>query len=439
MNDEPQGEHNQERSERSKLLILAIYASSLVLLGFGVASPSEILLGLGRIVTAPDTLITDYLGVGGLGATLVNSGSITLIIIFIFHQLKIPINGFSVACLFTVAGFAFFGKNLFNVWFIVSGVFLYAKSQRKSFAEFIYPAFFGTALSPVVTEILFSTTSEEWLRVPLGISISLAIGFILPSVAAHLLKVHQGFNLYNMGFTAGIVGTIVVALLNSYGIVPVPQMIWTSGHNSILGGYLLLMFSSMILTGINLEKKPRAKIRQIWSYSGQLVTDFVLLTGFGSSLINMGIDGFIVTLYVLLIGGDLNGPTMAGIFTVVGFSAVGKHPKNILPIVIGIYLGTLGKQWDANDPSMQLAALFGTTLAPIAGQYGWFWGIVAGFIHSSAVHSVGVLHGGLNLYNNGFAAGIVAAVLLPIIKIFKPLKPFGEDSNLQVNEKKENA
>ena len=67
------------------------------------------------------------------------------------------------------------------------------------------------------------------------------------------------------------------------------------------------------------------------------------------------------------------------------------------------------------DPSIQLAALFGTTLAPIAGRFGWHWGIVAGFIHSSAAQSVGVLHAGLNLYNNGFAAGIVAAVLVPVI------------------------
>ena len=54
-------------------------------------------------------------------------------------------------------------------------------------------------------------------------------------------------------------------------------------------------------------------------------------------------------------------------------------------------------------------------LAPIAGRFGWHWGIVAGFLHSSAALSVGPVHAGLNLYNNGFAAGIVAAVLVPVI------------------------
>ena len=414
--------HKKELSDNSKFLILAAYAFSLILFGFWSSSPQEIALGLQKIITSPDTLITYYIGVGGLGATLVNSGTLTLIIIFIFYRLKIAPTGFMVACLFTVAGCAFFGKNLFNVWFVVAGVFLYGKYHHKPFKDLAYAAFFGTALAPVVTEIIFSTDSVPWVKVPLGIGISLAIGFILPPVSANLLKVHQGFSLYNMGFTAGIVGTIVVSLLNSYGIVPVPQMIWTRGNNLILGSYLGLMFLSMLIVGIHLTSNPLEKIRRIWASSGQLVTDFLIMEGFGASLINMGINGLIATLYILVVKGDLNGPTVGGILTIVGFSAFGKHPKNIIPIFLGVYLGTLGKNWNANDPSLQLAALFGTTLAPIAGKYGWSWGIIAGFIHSSAAQSVGVLHGGLNLYNNGFAAGIVATTLVPVIQSFEKIR-----------------
>jgi hypothetical protein len=129
----------------------------------------------------------------------------------------------------------------------------------------------------------------------------------------------------------------------------------------------------------------------------------------------MALTGAIGTIYVLLIGGDLNGPVIGAILTIVGFSACGKHPRNIIPIMLGVFLGSLAKPWAITDPSIVLAALFGTTLAPIAGRFGWRWGIVAGFVHSSAVLSVGSLHAGLNLYNNGFAAGIVAVVLVPVI------------------------
>ncbi|MDD3917406.1 MAG: DUF1576 domain-containing protein [Synergistaceae bacterium] len=32
---------------------------------------------------------------------------------------------------------------------------------------------------------------------------------------------------------------------------------------------------------------------------------------------------------------------------------------------------------------------------------------------------VGVLHAGFNLYNNGFAGGLVAAILVPLIETFR--------------------
>ena len=167
-----------------------------------------------------------------------------------------------------------------------------------------------------------------------------------------------------------------------------------------------------------LNGKSFKNYKNLLDYSGRLITDFVQLEGFPVSLINIGVTGIISTMYILLINGDLNGPTIGGIFTIAGFSAFGKHPKNILPVFLGVFIGSLLKVFAINDPAIQLAALFGTALAPIAGEYGWHWGVVAGFVHSSVVLNVGYLHGGLNLYNNGFAAGLAAAVLIPIIEMF---------------------
>ena len=65
--------------------------------------------------------------------------------------------------------------------------------------------------------------------------------------------------------------------------------------------------------------------------------------------------------------------------------------------------------------SLQLAGLFGTTLAPISGHFGWPFGILAGFIHSALVLQTGGPVAGLNLYNNGFSGGIIAIVLYPTI------------------------
>lgn len=402
-----------------KYIILGSYALSLIIFGFLMDSPSQIFNGIYRILIEPDTLITDYIGVGGIGAAFINSGLLTLIFLFILYRLKLNINGASIASLFLIAGFGLFGKNLLNVWFIIIGVYLYAKVQKNKFSKYIYIALFGTAMGPMVTEIMFSTTLNKIVSIPLGAFIGISIGFILPPLSTYLLRVHQGFNLYNIGFTAGMIGTVFVSIFKSYGFLPNPRFIWTSGNNKILSTYLFLVFLSMIILGYYLNDKTFNKLKNITKFSGRLVTDFVILEGFAPTLINMGINGFIATFYIILVGGDLNGPTIGGIFTVVGFGAFGKHPKNILPIFLGVFIGSLTKVWGINDPAILLAALFGTALAPIAGEFGWHYGIVAAFIHSSVVLNVGVLHGGLNLYNNGFAAGIVAAILVPIIEAFR--------------------
>jgi hypothetical protein len=401
--------------ESTILLVVAGYAAAFVLFGLAVDGPAKVLHGLVEIVTTRDALLTDYFGVGGIGAACVNAGLLTLCACLVYRLANAKMGGGAVACLFLVLGFGLFGKNLLNIWSIVLGVWLYARFRREPFATHINTAFFGAALAPIFSEILFASTLPLGMRLPLAIGTALVAGFILPAAAAQLFKAHMGFSLYNMGFTAGIVGTVIVAMYKSYGFVPDPVMIWTTGNDLLLGSFLAALFASMVAIGWRLTRSLPSRLREIMVSTGQSPTDFVALAGFGPALANMGLTGATATVYVLLIGGDFNGPVVGAILTIVGFAAFGKHPRNIAPILAGVFIGSLAKPWGAADPSITLAALFGTTLAPIAGRFGWHWGIVAGIVHSSAAMSVGWLHAGLNLYNNGFAAGIVASVLAPVI------------------------
>jgi hypothetical protein len=402
------------------LLIVALFPLAFIVFGFMVDSPGSIARGLVAIVTSRDTLITDYIGLGGMGAAFVNAGLLTLMAITVYYFSGALIGGAAIACLFLVLGFALFGKNILNVWFIVLGVYLYARFKRESFATHINTAFFGAALAPIFSEILFSSTLPLAISLPLSVITTLTIGFVLAPAAAQLFKAHMGFTLYNIGFAAGIIGSIVVALYKSYGFVPDPVFIWTSGNNALLGTLLAVVFGSAALGGYLLDRQVASGEAWLMRQPGQSPTDFIALVGIGPALLNMGLTGAMATLYVVLVGSDLNGPTIGAIMTVVGFSAFGKNPKNILPIMLGVFLGSLAKPWHADDPSAVLAALFGTTLAPIAGRFGWHWGIVAGFIHASVAQSVGQLHGGLVLYNNGFAAGLVASILVPVIIALQP-------------------
>jgi hypothetical protein len=407
--------HPAPAPDRTILLVVAAYAAAFVGFGLAVDGPAAVARGLAAILTSRDTLLTDYFGIGGIGAGCVNAGLLTLCACFVYHRTGAKMTGSAVACLFLVLGFALFGKNLLNIWPIVAGVALYARWRGEAFATHINTAFFGVALAPIFSEILFSGTLAAAVSVPLAIGTGLAIGFVLPPAAAQLFKAHMGFSLYNMGFTAGLVGTLVVALYKSYGFVPDPVFVWTTGNNALLGSFLGVVFASMIALGFGFDRGLLAGWKKVVASTGQSPTDFIALAGLGPALANMGLCGAIATAYILLVGGDLNGPVIGAIFTVVGFAAFGKHPRNIVPIMVGVFLGSLAKPWNVDDPSILLAALFGTTLAPIAGRFGWHWGLVAGFVHSSAALTVGPVHAGLNLYNNGFAAGIVASVLVPVI------------------------
>jgi len=406
---------SQLLSNRLILGIIASYGLAFIVFGFLMSSPGEILNGLIEIITTRDALITDYIGVGGIGAAFVNAGLLTCLACLLYRITLASISGASIASLFLLLGFSLFGKNLLNVWPIIAGVWLYAKFRNESFAAYINIAFFGCALAPIFSEILYSTAISRSVSIPLALFTALLLGFILSPVATQLFKAHAGFNLYNIGFTAGVIGTLVVALYKSYGYVPDPVMIWTSENQGILTGFLVILFLSMLIVGIFLDRQSLGQLSTLVKLSGQAPSDFVAIVGLGATMVNMGLCGLLGLAYLLVIGADLNGPTIGGILTIVGFAAFGKHPLNIVPIMAGIFLGSLAKPWNINDPAIVLATLFGTTLAPISGQFGWQWGIVAGFLHSSAALTVGFNHAGLNLYNNGFAAGIVAAVMVPVI------------------------
>ncbi len=398
---------------------MALISISFFVFGFAVQNPYSIAQGLSRIIIEPAVLITDYVEIGGIGAAFINAGALMLISIAMLFALKIDIGGLYITSVFLMGSFGLFGKNIFNIWPIIFGAFVYSKLRREPFKDHVHIALLATSISPVVTELLFVVDLLLWQRIVLSLLVGISIGMLIVPLSANVVKLHKGFNLYNTGFSVGILGTVYVSLFKSFGYTVYSRSVWSTGNNQLFSLFLCALFLSMIAAAVLLDRHAPKKVFRIFTYPGTLYSDFIASDGFAASLLNMGINGLAATGYVLLVGGDLNGPTTGGILTVAGFGAFGKHLRNITPIWIGVFIGSLTKIWNINDPAIQLAALFGTSLAPIAGHYGWIWGIAAGYINSSVVLNSGILHGGLNLYNTGFSAGIVATVMVPLLDTFR--------------------
>ncbi|MDO5408340.1 MAG: DUF1576 domain-containing protein [Eubacteriales bacterium] len=399
-----------------QFLLLALVPCYFIVAAFFFQSPGEILKGLMLMVQEPDLLITDYFVLGGVGAAFINAGILTLLCIGIVYGLGMEMDGHTITSSFLMFGFSLFGKNIMNIWLILLGVVLYAKYHKTSVSRYIYVGFYGTSLSPIITQVMLIGHLPFLLRVCLCVFTGITIGFVLPPLCTHVHFAHKGYSLYNVGFGAGIIATVIVSLFKSFGIVIESRLLWAKWDNTPFLWLLSVLFGSMILAGVLMDKQVWRKYREILKCYGISGTDYLRSEGDAATLVNMGINGLVAMWFYVLLGGHLNGPTIGGIFTVVGFSATGKHVRNILPVMIGVVIGAMTKRWNVTDPAPSLALLFSTTLAPIAGEFGVTAGIIAGFLHSSVALNVGIVYGGMNLYNNGFAGGIVAIFLVPVIQ-----------------------
>ena len=396
----------------------------LMILAFVIESPQSLVSGMMTILVSPSQLFTDYMEIASVGSTLLNVAIMLGISIYSYKKLEIPLNGTVIGSLGMLAGFSFFGKNLFNSIPFMIGVWIYTKVTKQNYRNYVIVGLFGSALGPLISFLAFSGVLPQGWSVLIAYTLGIFIGFILPQLSTQFLGFHQGFSLYNVGFTAGIIGMVVLGFMNAFGIEVETRTLASTQSPLILYQLLIGFCVILIVTSfyLHFKKKEKYHFKLLLKLSGRLPSDFVEMTNLATVTLNMSIIGFILLGYVLMNGGQLNGPIVGSIIGVMSFGAFGNQVKNTVPVLVGIMIGSYLTGVEPTSTSALIAAIFGTTLAPVSGYYGPFAGMIAGFVHITLVSHVVVMHGGLNLYNNGFAGGFVAAVLVPIFEIFEGIR-----------------
>lgn len=410
----------REFSFLKRIIILSFFPVYFIILGFMVQPFKDIIRGLIDIIIESDFLITDYFVIGGVGAAFLNAGILTFALLFIHWYFKVEFDGHTITSCLMMFGFSLFGKNIFNIWLIFLGVFVYARLHHISLKKYLYVGCYGTCLSPIITQFMYIEGLQFWQRIVLGILTGIIIGYVLLPIAFHSRIVHGGYSLYNVGFAAGIIATIVVSLFKSFGIKIESRLIWSTEYNRLFSLALPMFFLIIIIYAMAEGKKQLfTEYKELLKLTGVKGPDFVHAFSDFTVLFNMGINGLFATLFVIAVGGDLNGPTIGSIFTIVAFSSTGKHIRNIAPVMVGVMIADITKMWNITEPAVIMTLLLSTTLAPIAGDFGIIVGIIAGFLHSSVALNVGIVYRGMNLYNNGFAGGIVAIFLVPVVEAIR--------------------
>lgn len=402
------------RSQSKFLMILSVYT---FLFALAMPDASVLWTNYSKLFTLQTHLLQDFFVLAGFSATYFNVALHYLIaFLFIYTQHSIKITGLQLSAIGIFIGHSFFGTHILNILPILLGVFLYAKWVKQPYKRFKTMSLFATATAPIVSLLWTATSLPFPIALALGSLTGMFLGFISAPLAEHFLKFHQGFSLYNYGFTTGIIAMFTIILL-PYLQLSVPRSVALSQDYSEY--HLLYILGTLLLCGLVSFKNIQytfTKFPKLLSHSGRVPDDFVSSFGTPTAFFNMAVTGFVYTLIVYLIKAPFNGPTIGGILTVIGFSAFGKHVLNCLPVSLGVIIAAFLSQQSITDISVVLPLLFGTALAPISGYYGIIAGIVAGFLQFHITGIVFPLHQGMTLYNNGFSAGFIAAFIVPIIE-----------------------
>lgn len=427
--------------EIHKYIVLIVLAIITFIIGV-VLEPnfSNLMDGLLKIIKHHSLANSDYLAIGtNYGSTFINSAIIQLCVIATYAITKTEIKGNQMAAFGITLGYTFYSKSVYNVWPLVFGVFLEAKMHGRKASDVSATAWYSTAISSIVSVFAFGTPSLEPggpLAITLGIIFGLVGGYLVGMIAVYAPTLHHRYILYNLGFSTGIVGMFLFSIMQVTGLGhgPYKNGIYVQGENKLIAIILLINFAYLFICGVVLNggfKNAKDLIFGLRkSFDG--VTEF----GFGVTLMNMAIMGCVGMAYLLCVPfGHLGGPTMAGIWTVAAFAAVGKSIRASVPVMLGIAFGqwssgtikayvtaegpitfaeaaTAGGRW-MSQVNQMIATQFGQGLSPVTANFGTAIGFVAGIFHSFTVPFTGALHGWMCTYNNGFAQGIVMTFYRP--------------------------
>lgn len=430
---------NQKTDTVKCIRFFLLASSAAFLIAAGLAPDREdMLTGLAQILMSPAQLTKDYFAIGSVSGAFLNVALVGFVCAAMTCLPGAAVNGLTVAAYFLTTGFSFWGINFLNMWPFFLGVMLHALARKEPFPKYVNLAMFSTALCPLASEMLLRYPGNEEVRgvtltgVALMLVVGVLIGFLTPAMAAHSPNVHKGYDLYSAALPGVLLGLFAVAVLYKSLGNAVPEIAATLGDSrpGVVWSFCIVFFGLCILGGFWLNDKSFKGYADLLRDTGHKA-DFAAKYGPGLAIMNVGVYGLMILAYYILVNaiqGDalagFNGVTLGIVFCMVCFGANGAHPGNVWPIMAGyvvfsfVATGLFGGVFPVNAQAIMVGLCFASGLAPIAGDYGWWAGILAGGMHYLLVTSIPAIHGGFSLYNGGFTALVVATILVPQLETF---------------------
>ncbi len=196
--------------------------------------------------------------------------------------------------------------------------------------------------------------------------------------------------------------------------------------------WILVLAAIMIIFGIcvsGFEETFKGFV-QILFTNDSLFTDFFVQGSIGGAFLNAGLVEIIGVIICILSKKEIDGNITAALFFFMGFSLFGKDCLNIWPIILGVFLNSKMHKQPFKDKLV--VTFLGCTMAPVVSEFLFYEGYslvigitlallvgtLTGFILPNVARIVFKFHQGYNIYNTGFAGGIILTVVASFMKVF---------------------
>ena len=436
------------KNSRIILAVLTAFSAAFLIGALCAGNIGDMLPGFWRISSSPSQFTRDYFKLGGLSGSFFNTSMVGFVCCALLYFSKAKCTGLTVAAYWLNVGFATFGMTVLTMWPFFLGVWVYSRIKKVSFGSVANLAMFSTAVAPFAGELMLRYPGLEARGFSVvgilgAVVLGLVTGCVMPSLCAHAPNFHKGYDLYSAGPAAGLLAFVYYCILyRSPGIEVPTNTDLGDGEKLFVNIFFLVVFVLLLAAAWMMDHNCFRDYKALWKCDGYK-TDFTAKFGMPVTLVNMGVYGLFILLYynvihgfsmvdgnVVITAAKFTGATMGAIMCMYAFCAQGAHPRTVFPIMIGyviaslipflaVVTGTVETQnWNLTTQAILVGLCFASGLAPVAGKFGFWAGVIAGAVHATLVMSVPLLHGGFCLYNGGFTCGIVAFVLVPVLECF---------------------
>ncbi len=402
--------------------------------------------GLWKILTGTCKISTNYFALGGFAATFLNMGLVGLFCTGMCCLPGAKPNNVTTLGVLLTVGFGSWGINPLNMIPTVLGVCLYALVKKEKLGAVSNAMMYSTGIAPLISDLLFRYPGVEYagfnlLGLGMALLVGVIIGFFLPAGLTHAPNIHKGYDHYSaavpIGMTAFFLRAVLYNVMLGWKLADVGKLSTLGALNVVsfpmTNIFCFVVFGLCIIFALLMGCTPK-DYWLLMKDSGHGVS-FTTKYGNAPFLMNVGVYGLMIVAYFNIAGAidGVNvwtGMTFGIVFCMLATCNSGSHPGNVWPIMAGYVVTSFLFGWifkalggesfglTIGNQSILIGLCYANGLSPIAGKYGFGYGMLAAGLHYLLVTAVPDMHAGFCLYNGGFTAALICLVFVPQLERF---------------------